>query len=80
MIHVLSAENQEIVRQGLRLLLESQPDTQVVGEVSNGQQVIDGTARLSARGKYPHGVSMDSKCRSLNRRRRRTKLLIKDFA
>jgi DNA-binding NarL/FixJ family response regulator len=40
MICLLLAEDQTIVRQGLRRLLESQPDLQVVGEAENGQQAI----------------------------------------
>lgn len=40
MIRLLLTEDQTIVRQGLRRLLESQPDLQVVGEAENGQQAI----------------------------------------
>ncbi|TNE45727.1 MAG: response regulator transcription factor [Deltaproteobacteria bacterium] len=39
-IRVLLAEDHTIVRQGLRLLLESQPDLTVVGEADNGEIAI----------------------------------------
>ncbi|SCF18702.1 DNA-binding response regulator, NarL/FixJ family, contains REC and HTH domains [Micromonospora viridifaciens] len=39
-IRVLVAEDQAIVRRGLRLLLESQPDITVVGEAADGPEAI----------------------------------------
>ena len=39
-ILVLLVEDHQIVRQGLRLLIETQPDLKVVGEVSNGKDAI----------------------------------------
>ena len=36
MIRLVVAEDQTIIRQGLRRLLDSQPDLQVVGEAENG--------------------------------------------
>jgi two-component system, NarL family, response regulator NreC len=44
MIRVLLAEDHETVREGLRLLLDAQPDMEVVGEVGDGRAAID-TAR-----------------------------------
>jgi DNA-binding NarL/FixJ family response regulator len=41
MIRILIVEDQTIIRQGLRRLLEAQPDLTVVGEAENGQQAID---------------------------------------
>lgn len=41
MIKVILAEDHNIVRNGLKMLLESQPDVAVVAEASNGQQVLD---------------------------------------
>lgn len=41
MIRLLLVEDQTILRQGLRRLLETQPDLQVVGEADNGQQAVD---------------------------------------
>jgi len=41
MIHVLLAEDHTVVRQGLRMLLEAEPDLSVVGEVDDGLKVAD---------------------------------------
>jgi DNA-binding NarL/FixJ family response regulator len=41
MIRLVIAEDQTIIRQGLRRLLESQPDLQIIGEAENGQQAIE---------------------------------------
>ncbi|NJL36354.1 MAG: response regulator transcription factor [Leptolyngbyaceae cyanobacterium SM1_4_3] len=41
MIQVLLVDDQLIIRQGLRSLLESKPDLKVVGEAENGQQAIE---------------------------------------
>jgi DNA-binding NarL/FixJ family response regulator len=41
MIQVLLVDDQLIIRQGLRSLLESKPDLTVVGEAENGQQAIE---------------------------------------
>ncbi|MCA1991166.1 MAG: response regulator transcription factor [Coleofasciculus sp. S288] len=40
MIHVLLADDQSLIRQGLKALLELEPDLQVVGEAENGQTAI----------------------------------------
>lgn len=40
MIRVLIADDHTMVRQGIRLLLETQPDIQVIGEASDGVQVV----------------------------------------
>jgi len=45
MTTVLIADDQALVRVGLRKILESEPDTTVVGEVADGQEVI-GAARI----------------------------------
>lgn len=44
-IRVLLADDHTILRQGIRLLLESQPGIEVVGEATNGQEAIE-QARL----------------------------------
>lgn len=54
MIRVLIADDHTMVRQGIRLLLETQADIQVVGEASDGVQVV----RL-AREYAPDVVLMD---------------------
>lgn len=40
MIRILLVDDQSIIRQGLRSLLELNPDMQVVGEAENGQRAI----------------------------------------
>jgi DNA-binding NarL/FixJ family response regulator len=40
MIRLLLVDDQNIVRKGLKVLLEAQPDFQVVGEAENGQQAV----------------------------------------
>lgn len=39
-IRLLLVDDQLIIRQGLRSLLEAKPDLEVVGEAENGQQAI----------------------------------------
>jgi DNA-binding NarL/FixJ family response regulator len=46
MIRLLLAEDQTIIRQGLRRLLESHADLQVVGEAENGQQALEQATAL----------------------------------
>jgi len=41
MIRLLLVEDQTILRHGLRRLLDTQPDLQVVGEAENGQQALE---------------------------------------
>lgn len=40
-IHVILADDHDILRQGLKLLLEAQPDIQVVGEARTGTEAIE---------------------------------------
>jgi len=40
MIRVLLVDDQSLIRQGLKVLLELEPDLQVVGEAENGQRAI----------------------------------------
>ncbi|MBW3665825.1 MAG: response regulator transcription factor [Actinobacteria bacterium] len=54
MIRVLIADDQELVRSGLRLILEAQPDIEVVGEAEDGMQAVSKAARL-----HPDVVLMD---------------------
>ena len=53
-IRVLIADDEALVRSGIRLIVESQPDLEVVGEASDGAQ-----AALLARELKPHVVLMD---------------------
>lgn len=61
MIRVLIAEDQEIVRRGLKILLATQPDVDVVGEAEDGQQAIDLMIELDAEQQRPDVVLMDIK-------------------
>ncbi|MEV6275302.1 response regulator transcription factor [Nocardia sp. NPDC051832] len=45
-IRVVIADDQHLVREGLAVLLESQPDITVVGHAADGQQAVDAVARL----------------------------------
>ncbi|MFJ6232876.1 response regulator [Streptomyces griseus] len=46
-IRILLADDQESVRVGFRLILDSQPDMEVVGEASDGLQAVDLAAKLN---------------------------------
>ncbi|MGC1306574.1 MAG: response regulator transcription factor [Phormidesmis sp.] len=61
MIRVLIAEDQEIVRRGLRLLLATQPDIEIAGEAENGQEAIDLIVELNLLDQRPDVVLMDIK-------------------
>ena len=41
MIKVLLVDDQHLIRQGLKALLELEPDLEIVGEAENGEQAID---------------------------------------
>jgi DNA-binding NarL/FixJ family response regulator len=45
-IRVLLVDDQALVRSGLRVLLQTAPDIEVVGEAGDGQQAIEQTQRL----------------------------------
>ncbi len=47
-IRIVLAEDQEIVRQGLRYIINSQPDMAVVGEAANGDEAIRVTLLIEA--------------------------------
>jgi DNA-binding NarL/FixJ family response regulator len=46
MIRIVLADDHPIVRDGLRTLLETQPDLQVIAECANGEEVLRLTAKL----------------------------------
>jgi len=45
-IRVVVVDDQAVVRSGLRMILESQPDIEVIGEAGDGQEGLDLVARL----------------------------------
>lgn len=60
-IKILLADDHAVVRDGLKLLLESQPDMRVVGEATNGREAVREIARL-----LPDIVLMDIAMPELN--------------
>ena len=46
MTSVLIADDQALVRMGLRKILETEPGTEVVGEVTDGEEAVDAARRL----------------------------------
>ena len=60
-IRVLLADDHKIVRQGLRSLLQSESDLEVVGEAANGRQAIDLAQQCS-----PDVVIMDIDMPAMN--------------
>jgi DNA-binding NarL/FixJ family response regulator len=59
MIRILLVEDQEIVRRGLKTLLETKPDLAVIGEANNGQQAIDIVDEWAHNNSVPDLVLMD---------------------
>lgn len=60
-IRVLLVDDHAIVRAGLHLLVESQPDMEVVGEAANGQEALRGARELR-----PDVIVMDVAMPGLN--------------
>ena len=54
MIRVLVVDDQGLVRAGFRMILEAQPDVQVVGEAADGLEAVEAARRLE-----PDVVLMD---------------------
>ncbi len=54
MKRVMLVDDQAMVRAGFRMILEAEPDIEVIGESANGVQAIDSVKRLR-----PHVVLMD---------------------
>jgi DNA-binding NarL/FixJ family response regulator len=60
-IRVLIADDHQILRQGLRAMLEKEPNIEVVGEVENGRAAVQMAKKLA-----PHVVLMDVAMPDLN--------------
>jgi DNA-binding NarL/FixJ family response regulator len=60
-IRVLLVDDEHMVREGFRMILETQPDIQVVGEADNGRSAIDAALRLT-----PDVVLMDIRMRGMD--------------
>jgi two-component system response regulator NreC len=60
-IRIIIADDHQIVRQGLRVLIEKEPDMQVVGEAEDGETTVSLTKKL-----HPHVVLMDIKMPDLS--------------
>ena len=61
MIRVLLAEDQALVRDGLRMMLAAEPDIEVVGEAADGKQALELVRRL-----VPDVALMDVRMPELN--------------
>jgi DNA-binding NarL/FixJ family response regulator len=66
MIRILLVEDQEIVRRGLKTLLETKPDLQVVGEAEHGEQAIVVLTNLSKTTQLPDVILMDIRMPVMN--------------
>lgn len=60
-VRILLADDHEILRSGLRILLERQPELEVVGEAADGQEAVRLAAKLN-----PNVVIMDVSMPGLN--------------
>ncbi|MDV2999011.1 MAG: Transcriptional regulatory protein LnrK [Chroococcopsis gigantea SAG 12.99] len=59
MINLILVEDQEIVRRGLKIILETQLDLKVIGEAGNGQSAIALVGSLHAKSSPPDVILMD---------------------
>jgi DNA-binding NarL/FixJ family response regulator len=60
-ISVLIVDDQDLVREGLRMLLEAEPDVSVAGEAGNGRQALAQARRLD-----PDVILMDVRMPEMN--------------
>lgn len=58
-IRLLLVDDQMIIRQGLKNLLESKPDLRVVGDAENGQRALEVMEDLARTSMQPDVVLMD---------------------
>lgn len=59
MIRLLIVDDQIIIRQGLKSLLEIQPDLTVIGDVANGEEALDSISSLQQKSQLPDVVLLD---------------------
>jgi DNA-binding NarL/FixJ family response regulator len=60
-IRVVVADDQSLVRGGFRMIIDAQPDLEVVGEAADGQEAVAATAELA-----PDVVLMDIRMPGMN--------------
>ncbi len=60
-IRILIADDHAVVREGIRMILESEPDFEVVGEATTGREAVDLVRRVR-----PHVVVMDISMPQMN--------------
>src|ERR1700691_1495638 len=60
-IHILLADDHAVVRKGFRLILEAQPDMEIVAEAGNGREALDLAGQLQ-----PDVIVMDVAMPELN--------------
>jgi DNA-binding NarL/FixJ family response regulator len=65
-IRVLLVDDHEVVRRGLHAFLDSEPDLEVVGDASGGEEALELYAQLAAEGRQPDVVLMDLKMTPLD--------------
>src|SRR5258708_5692843 len=61
-VRVVIADDQELIRTGFRMILFAEPDIEVVGEASNGEDAITATRELP-----PDGVTRHIQTPALDR-------------
>ena len=66
-IRVVVVDDQELVRSGFTMILDAQPDIEVVGEAADGEEAVDDHAA----GRGPMSCSWTSACRAWTGSRRR---------
>src|SRR5205085_10855918 len=65
-IRILLCEDQTLMRQGLRTILELEPGFQVVGEAANGEEAIKSYGELTSQDNRPDIVLMDIEMPHMN--------------
>jgi DNA-binding NarL/FixJ family response regulator len=66
LLRILIVDDQTLVREGFRKLLEMEPDFEVVATAGDGQTAIEAMSQLEASGKLPDVVLMDIRMPRMN--------------